>query len=106
MALYFSRASIPVRRDVTVPGGRAGESFPVSYLHIGLYAYRCGYLLDYHALDACMLEREEQLEQLRVLYHGGRIHVGEVEPSKARGVDHPDDVAVLEPVLASQFHSP
>ncbi len=106
MALYFSRASIPVRRDVTVPGGTAGENYPASYLHIGLYAYRCGYLLDYHALEACMLEREEQLEQLRVLFHGGRIHVGLVEASKARGIDHPDDVAVLEPVLASQFHSP
>ncbi len=106
MALYFSRASIPVRRDLGVASRAAVDSFPDSYLHIGLYAYRCGYLLNYHALHSCALEQEEQLEQLRVLYHGGRIHVGEVEPSRARGIDHPDDVSVLEPVLASNFKSP
>ncbi|ASJ75006.1 3-deoxy-manno-octulosonate cytidylyltransferase [Granulosicoccus antarcticus] len=103
MALYFSRASIPVRRDLSVTDDGAADSFPAAFLHIGLYAYRCGYLLDYHELKACTLELEEQLEQLRVLYHGGRIHVGEVEASSARGIDHPDDVAVLEPLLASQF---
>lgn len=106
MALYFSRASIPVRRDLSVAGGAAADTFPASFLHIGLYAYRCGYLLNYHALQACALEQEEQLEQLRVLYHGGRIHVGEVEASGARGIDHPDDVSVLEPVLAARFESP
>lgn len=117
MALYFSRASIPVRRDLAAVAGSTGgldtgrpgnaeiSAFPDSFLHIGLYAYRCGYLLNYHALQACALEKEEQLEQLRVLYHGGKIHVGQVEPSRARGIDHPDDVAVLEPVLASQFNA-
>lgn len=101
MALYFSRASIPVRRDVSASQGQG--SFPDAFLHIGLYAYRCGFLLEYQNLPACTLEQEEQLEQLRVLYHGGRIHVGEVESSRARGIDHPDDVAVLEPLLASDF---
>lgn len=106
MALYFSRASIPVRRDVSASAGTAAGSFPSAFLHIGLYAYRCGYLLDYHALDPCLLEREEQLEQLRVLYHGGRIHVGEVAASQARGIDHPHDVPILEAVLAAQFAAP
>lgn len=106
MALYFSRASIPVRRDLSTAAGAAADTFPSSFLHIGLYAYRCAYLLNYHALQACALEQEEQLEQLRVLYHGGKIHVGQVEPSRARGIDHPDDVSVLEPVLASRFNSP
>lgn len=105
MALYFSRASIPARRDTQEP--TAGSStFPRAFLHIGLYAYRCGFLLDYPALPACELEQEEQLEQLRVLYNGGRIHVGQVEASGARGVDHPSDVAVLESHLASQFPMP
>lgn len=102
MALYFSRASIPARRDTD--GTEA--TFPSSFLHIGLYAYRCGYLKQYPQLKACELEQEEQLEQLRVMYNGGRIHVGEVEPSNARGVDHPDDVPVLEAVLAEKFSSP
>lgn len=99
MALYFSRASIPARRDCIVQD----QSFPASSLHIGLYAYRCAYLLHYPTLAACPLEREEQLEQLRVLYNGGRIHVGMVEASDSRGVDHPDDVQVLESVLARNF---
>lgn len=103
MALYFSRASIPARRNVD---NIATADFPEAYLHIGLYAYRCGYLSQYTALQSCDLEREEQLEQLRVLYHGGRIHVGTVEPTESRGVDHPDDVPVLEKVLAEQFPLP
>ncbi len=102
MALYFSRASIPARRDVPV----GDDTFPSSSLHIGLYAYRCGYLKQYPALQACELEQEEQLEQLRVMYNGGRIHVGMVEASDARGVDHPDDVPILEAVLAEQFNAP
>jgi len=99
MALYFSRASIPARRDATIESG----SFPESSLHIGLYAYRCAYLLHYPTLPPCALEQEEQLEQLRVLFNGGRIHVGMVEASDSRGVDHPDNVQILESVLASRF---
>jgi 3-deoxy-manno-octulosonate cytidylyltransferase (CMP-KDO synthetase) len=95
-----------VRRDLSTATGAAPDGFPASYLHIGLYAYRCAYLLDYHALESCAMEREEQLEQLRVLYHGGHIHVGLVEASRARGIDHPDDVPVIEAMLASQFVSP
>lgn len=101
MALYFSRASIPARRDAN----SQDNSFPESSLHIGLYAYRCAYLLNYPKLEPCALEREEQLEQLRVLYNGGRIHVGMVKASASCGVDHPDDVPVLEAVLASDFTS-
>jgi CMP-2-keto-3-deoxyoctulosonic acid synthetase len=52
------------------------------------------------------LEHEEQLEQLRVLYNGGKIHVGMVEASDSRGVDHPDDVPVLEAVLTANYISP
>lgn len=105
MALYFSRASIPARRDALLsPAGAdagAGE-FPQAWLHIGLYAYRCGYLRQYQSYAPCPLEQEEQLEQLRVLYNGGRIHVGSVQSSPARGVDTPEDIAVLELLLASQ----
>lgn len=107
MALYFSRSPIPARRDVPQPDNILEQDpFPSSYLHIGLYAYRCAYLLDYHALQACLIEREEQLEQLRVLYYGGKIHVDAVEFSNARGVDHPDDVPVLEALLAKEFAVP
>lgn len=93
-ALYFSRASIPWRRDAVTD-----SSFPSAHLHVGLYAYRCGYLHDYHKLGACELEKEEQLEQLRVLYRGGRIHVDLISNGMASGVDHPDDVVTAEGAL-------
>ena len=101
MALYFSRAPIPARRDSVTAVSATQNEFPEAFLHIGLYAYRCGYLLNYPTLQACVIEHEEQLEQFRVLYNGGKIHVGAVEASGARGVDHPEDVPVLEALLSS-----
>jgi len=100
MALYFSRAPIPWRRDP-----QAGSAHPESWLHIGLYAYRAGFLPRYTAMSACALEDEEKLEQLRVLYHGGRIHVTSVEGTDGQGVDHPDDVAAVERELRERFPS-
>lgn len=101
MALYFSRASIPAQRHALLTDTPATDAtMPSSYLHIGMYAYRCGYLHRYQNLPPCELENEEQLEQLRVLYHGGRIHVGVVKSSPARGVDSPDDVSTLEAYLS------
>lgn len=104
MALYFSRAPIPARRDILLAqaSGADGKSdFPAAFLHIGMYAYRCGYLSQYQNLKPCVLELEEHLEQLRVLYHGGKIHVGTVQTSPARGVDSPADVPALEALLNS-----
>ncbi|MFK8081511.1 MAG: 3-deoxy-manno-octulosonate cytidylyltransferase [Granulosicoccus sp.] len=101
MAMYFSRASIPAQRDSLLAGKSLDESsMPASWLHIGMYAYRCRYLMHYQQLKPCPLEHEEHLEQLRVLFHGGRIHVGSVQSSPARGVDSPADVPVLEAVLS------
>ncbi len=94
LALYFSRASIPANRDV-----RSGDAFPDSYIHVGLYAYRCQYLKQFAALPVCYVEQQEQLEQLRVLFNGGVIHVDEIA-EVAGGVDHPDDVAGIEALLA------
>lgn len=103
MAIYFSRASIPAQRDSLLSGEAVVEqSMPACWLHIGMYAYRCGYLMKYQKLAACALENEEHLEQLRVLYHGGRIHVGSVDSSPSRGVDSPMDVPILEAVLSNK----
>ncbi|MDB3935448.1 3-deoxy-manno-octulosonate cytidylyltransferase [Granulosicoccus sp.] len=100
MALYFSRASIPARRDALLSSS-SDQGIPDAWLHIGLYAYRNHFLMEYPGLNACALENEEQLEQLRVLYNGGRIHVGSVDSSPARGVDTPADVPMLEAMLAA-----
>ena len=98
MALYFSRAPIPWRRDTQDAAG-----FPESFVHVGLYAYRCAYLKRYKDLLPALCEQEEQLEQLRVLHHGGRIHVDEVTATDSHGVDRPEDVAATERVLRDFF---
>lgn len=82
-ALYFSRGLIPFDRDRT----RGPDATP--YRHIGLYAYRRAFLDQYLALEPTPLERCEQLEQLRVLEHGGRIAVAIVAEARA-GIDTPE----------------
>ncbi|MEO5343857.1 MAG: 3-deoxy-manno-octulosonate cytidylyltransferase, partial [Gammaproteobacteria bacterium SHHR-1] len=74
-ALYFSRAPIPWHRDeFTEQADALPEPTPFQR-HIGLYAYRAGFLQRYLNWPASPLEQAESLEQLRVLWHGGRIHV-------------------------------
>ncbi len=86
-ALYFSRAPLPFRRD-------AGSNVARPMLrHIGLYAYRAGFLSRYRHLEPSPLEHEEKLEQLRVLWHGLRIHVGLADEMPGPGVDTADDLA-------------
>lgn len=110
MALYFSRSPIPARRQTPTNGKvpvsdssdeqyQSLSAIPESFLHIGLYAYRRLYLKEYQRLPQCAIEQEEQLEQLRVLFYGGKIHVGTVSQSPVRGVDHPDDIQILETIL-------
>lgn len=81
-AMYFSRAPIPHVRD----GGDRGERL----LHVGIYAYRAGFLRQYAALPPTALERVEKLEQLRALEHGFEIAVG-VRAVSSVGVDTPED---------------
>ncbi|MBI3576228.1 MAG: 3-deoxy-manno-octulosonate cytidylyltransferase [Gammaproteobacteria bacterium] len=83
-ALYFSRAPIPYPRD----GGRS----PAAHRHIGLYAYRAGYVAQYVRLAPSPYEQAEQLEQLRVLWHGGRIAVHVTDQAPPAGVDSPEDL--------------
>jgi 3-deoxy-manno-octulosonate cytidylyltransferase (CMP-KDO synthetase) len=95
-ALYFSRASIPFRRD---PASAA----PVHGLrHIGLYAYRAGFLSGYQALEPSVLEETEKLEQLRVLWHGRKIHVSIAQQIPGPGVDTAADLQRVEQLMAAQ----
>jgi len=90
-ALYFSRAPIPWPRDAFA----AGEAMPHelgALRHIGLYAYRAGFLRTYASLAPSPLERHEMLEQLRVLWHGHRISLGLVAGAPAPGVDTAEDL--------------
>jgi len=86
-ALYFSRAPIPWPRDAMAGGG------PIkAFRHIGLYAYRAGFVARYAAWPACPLETTEALEQLRVLWHGEKIAVAEADEAPGAGVDTPEDL--------------
>jgi len=87
-ALYFSRAAIPWPREAMADGNR---DF-LAYRHIGLYAYRAGFVRRYAAWPVCPPEEAEQLEQLRVLWHGERIVVHEARELPAAGVDTPEDL--------------
>ena len=92
-ALYFSRAPIPHWRE-----GRPADD-PLIRRHIGIYAYRGGFLHKYGHLAPAPLEGAEQLEQLRVLAHGYRIHVSDVDWLPAGGVDVHDDIPAVEAAL-------
>ncbi len=92
-AAYFSRAPIPYARDHFAREG-GGETLPRDFpalRHVGLYAYRAGFLKAYSGLMPAPTEQFESLEQLRALWHGYRISVLCVDAAPAPGVDTPED---------------
>ncbi len=92
-ALYFSRAAIPFCRD---PQDTDAEGL---LRHIGLYAYRAGFLRHYSKLEAAPLEQMEKLEQLRVLWHGMKIYVGAATQMPGPGVDTEADLLLVEGLI-------
>ncbi|PAV49910.1 3-deoxy-manno-octulosonate cytidylyltransferase [Pseudomonas sp. HAR-UPW-AIA-41] len=100
LALTFSRAPLPWARDALA---RSRDELPagVPYRrHIGIYAYRAGFLHDFVAWGPCLLEDTECLEQLRALWHGVRIHVADALQSPPAGVDTPEDLERVRRLLA------
>ena len=104
-ALYFSRAPIPYPRDwmkSQTNTDEAGQTLPADLpvlRHMGIYAYRVGFLKRYGQLPMSRLEQIESLEQLRVLANGEHISVFISDAAAAPGVDTPEDVAVVERYL-------
>lgn len=101
-ALLFSRAPLPWRRDLWSGGAGPQAALPpeLPFLrHVGIYAFRGDALQDFAALPACALERAEQLEQLRALWHGWRIAVLEVAGGAPAGVDTAQDLARVRRLL-------
>jgi 3-deoxy-manno-octulosonate cytidylyltransferase (CMP-KDO synthetase) len=84
-AIYFSRSPIPFDRDC------AGI---IPLRHVGLYAYRRGFLQQFASWPESPLELAERLEQLRVLEHGGRIAVA-IHASDGGGIDTPEQYAAF-----------
>ncbi len=99
-ALYFSRAPVPWHRDEFLEGDRPLPQEVQFLRHIGLYAYRAGYLEQFVRWPPAPLETAEALEQLRVLWHGDKIHVSLAAHEPGHGVDTPEDVQRVEKTLA------
>jgi 3-deoxy-manno-octulosonate cytidylyltransferase (CMP-KDO synthetase) len=88
LALYFSRAPIAYHRDKP---GKLPDGLRLG-LHVGLYAYRAGFLQKLTKLKPTKLEQAEKLEQLRVLDSGERIAVGFTK-AVSHAIDTPGDAA-------------
>lgn len=99
LALTFSRSTLPWARDAFA---RNREELPagVPYRrHIGIYAYRAGFLHDFVSWGPCWLENTESLEQLRALWHGVRIHVADALEAPPTGVDTAEDLERVRRLL-------
>ena len=83
-AVYFSRSPIPMNRSGGCP--------EYAYRHIGIYAYRVGYLREFTQLKPCAIEQSEALEQLRVIHNNEKIHVDISVDKTGIGIDTAEDL--------------
>jgi 3-deoxy-manno-octulosonate cytidylyltransferase (CMP-KDO synthetase) len=95
-AQYFSRAPIPFDRDrfaqLDIEAIKQLKLKDAYFRHIGMYAYRVGFLETYANWTPCTMEKLESLEQLRILWNGFKIHVGITDIAVPAGVDTQDDL--------------
>ena len=91
-ALYFSRSLIPYDRS-----GEVEQYFG----HIGIYAYRVGFLDTFSQLPPCELEIAESLEQLRALCNGYAIHSEIARAAPGPGIDTEQDLARVKKLMAT-----
>ena len=99
LAHYFSRAPIPwARNEFGAESPRVPDD-ATYYRHIGIYAYRAGFLRRFASMAPAMIEKTECLEQLRALYYGERIHVAEAIETPPAGIDTQEDVIRVRALL-------
>lgn len=109
LALYFSRSPQPWVRDYFLAneaGNFKPQTLPAGInfqRHIGIYAYRVDFLDEYVTWQPAPLEQAEQLEQLRALWNGHKIHVAEACQQHPQGVDTPEDYQRLKALLAKSI---
>lgn len=99
-ALYFSRAPMPWARDAFAKDKTALPALDVYFRHLGIYAYRVGFLHAYVGWPPAVIEQVEALEQLRALYNGVKIHVGVAEVEIPQGVDTAEDLERIRALFA------
>ena len=89
-AMYFSRSPVPYWRDAEL----TGRGRPAYYLHLGIYAYRRRFLLEFAGWPPTACEQAEKLEQLRALERGRSIYVLKVDRA-THGIDTPEQYAAF-----------
>lgn len=92
-ALYFSRSAIPFSRD------NMQALLSLHQRHLGIYAYRVGFLNAYAKMPACELEKIEKLEQLRAMFNGYKIHCQQASQLPGPGIDTPEDLQKINLLL-------
>ncbi|MGR5230578.1 3-deoxy-manno-octulosonate cytidylyltransferase [Photobacterium damselae] len=97
-AMYFSRASIPWDRDHFAQ--QPAQIHHNLQRHIGIYAYRAGFINTYINWQPTALEQIEALEQLRVLWYGEKIHVDVAIDAPPAGVDTPEDLEKVRALIS------
>ncbi|MGF1908367.1 3-deoxy-manno-octulosonate cytidylyltransferase [Vibrio kasasachensis] len=98
-AMYFSRATIPWDRDNFAKSNTIVQPL---LRHIGIYAYRAGFINTYINWQPSALEKIECLEQLRVLWYGEKIHVAVAKEAPSAGVDTPEDLEAVRDIIAKR----
>jgi 3-deoxy-manno-octulosonate cytidylyltransferase (CMP-KDO synthetase) len=98
LALYFSRAPIPWWRDGFAQGIQSLPK-PAPLRHIGIYAYRVGFLQSFPSMTPAPIEKGEALEQLRAMWHGHKIAVHITPDAPGPGVDTPEDLEKVRALL-------
>lgn len=99
LAHYFSRAPIPFHRDQASVQWWDADSAFTPLRHVGIYAYRAGFLRSFPQLTPAPTEQVESLEQLRALWHGHAIAVQITHDAPGAGVDTPEDLARVRALL-------
>ena len=94
-AIYFSRSPIPFFRTQNIP------NVPV-HMHLGLYAFKRDFLLDFTKMEQTPLEQTELLEQLRALENGVSIYVS-LTPHKIIEINYPEDLIAAEEYLKGRM---
>lgn len=102
-AMYFSRAPIPWARDALAAGRKVLAPGLVALHHIGMYAYRAGFLKIFPTLTPGTLEQIESLEQLRALEHGYHIALKTISSHPGTGVDTPEDLLRVRSIFEKRL---
>ncbi len=100
-AMTFSRAPLPWPRDAFKNGPTTLPTDLPVYHHIGLYAYRAGFLAKFPTLAAAPIEKAESLEQLRAMWHGFQIRVMILNENLPAGVDTAEDLERVRRIVAA-----